>query len=425
MAFASLAVKFGLVAGILINISVARAGSLCDFVDTYPRQYVAYHISNEDIQLDGKLKDEVWDEVEFTGEFVDISTTIKPQFNTQAKILWSDDFLYVGAVLQEPNIWANITSTCHCMNSSQDQVIYHDNDFEIFIDPNGDTHFYKEYEMNALNATWDLILNKTYSDGGYENSSRVYGIAGFDMQPPLQSRVYVRGEVNNPHATNRYWSVEVALPLSKLVINETDTPLPPTNNSYWRINFSRVEWGVTVVGNQYYKTPSCQSCETPGAPVEDNWVWSPQGQVNMHAPETWGFLQFSGKNPYQSDIKDGKNQDLVYNLEWPARRVAMVLYYAQHAYYDTEGNFSDDLDALNEYAEPPILSSRNVEPVNSSLSPPVDSSNRDSGDLAECSYVPNITLTAGGLHFIATVTDIKREYTATIQDDRLLTVVKL
>ncbi|MBN9120228.1 MAG: hypothetical protein J0I06_13880, partial [Planctomycetes bacterium] len=30
---------------------------------------------------------------------------------------------------------------------------------------------------------------------------------------------------------------------------------------------------------------------------EDNWVWSPQGVVDMHRPETWGYLQFSTQPP--------------------------------------------------------------------------------------------------------------------------------
>ena len=31
----------------------------------------------------------------------------------------------------------------------------------------------------------------------------------------------------------------------------------------------------------------------PSFPHEDNWVWSPQGEIAMHLPERWGFLQFS------------------------------------------------------------------------------------------------------------------------------------
>ena len=33
---------------------------------------------------------------------------------------------------------------------------YHDNDFEVFIDVSGTGEYYKEYEMNALNATYDI-----------------------------------------------------------------------------------------------------------------------------------------------------------------------------------------------------------------------------------------------------------------------------
>lgn len=57
---------------------------------------------------------------------------------------------------------------------------------QIFVDPNATTHFYKEFEMNALNATWDLCLTQPYADNGYENSSRVFNQSGFDMQPPLR-----------------------------------------------------------------------------------------------------------------------------------------------------------------------------------------------------------------------------------------------
>ena len=50
----------------------------------------------------------------------------------------------------------------------------------------------------------------------------------------------------------------------------------------WRINFSRVEWRVNTARNRYEKLPG----------KEDNWVWSPQGVIDMHRPETWGFVRF-------------------------------------------------------------------------------------------------------------------------------------
>ena len=45
-----------------------------------------------------------------------------------------------GALLEEPKPWASLTL--------HDSVIFKDNDFEIFIDPDGDNHNY--YEVSAL-----------------------------------------------------------------------------------------------------------------------------------------------------------------------------------------------------------------------------------------------------------------------------------
>lgn len=59
---------------------------------------------------------------------------------------FDDTFLYVGAHIDEPQIWANETE--------HNSVIFNDNDFEVFINPDGSCHYYKEYEMNARNTTW-------------------------------------------------------------------------------------------------------------------------------------------------------------------------------------------------------------------------------------------------------------------------------
>ena len=73
-------------------------------------------------------------------------------------MLWDDGFFYVGAELEDPHVWATL--------AKRDTVIYNDNDFEVFIDPDGDNHEYYEFEMNALNTVWDLQLSKPYKDGG-------------------------------------------------------------------------------------------------------------------------------------------------------------------------------------------------------------------------------------------------------------------
>ena len=78
-------------------------------------------------------------------------------------MLWDDAYFYIGAELEEPHVWATLTE--------HDSVIFHDNDFEVFIDPDGDNHEYYEFEINALGTYWDLLLPKPYRDGGKADNS--------------------------------------------------------------------------------------------------------------------------------------------------------------------------------------------------------------------------------------------------------------
>ncbi len=59
---------------------------------------------------------------------------------------------------------------------------------------------------------------------------------------------------------------------------------PPKPGDSWRVNFSRVEWEFERYKDGYLRKE--------GVPC-DNWVWSPQGEVNMHIPEMWGHVVFS------------------------------------------------------------------------------------------------------------------------------------
>ena len=63
---------------------------------------------------------------------------------------WDAAYLYVGAELFEPFVFANLTG-------HNEVAPYHDNDFEFFVDPAGSTEYYKEYEMSAANATYDVL----------------------------------------------------------------------------------------------------------------------------------------------------------------------------------------------------------------------------------------------------------------------------
>lgn len=78
---------------------------------TEPRTYVCYRPDGK-LKIDGKLNESSWNKAAPTAPFVDISGEgfPTPKYETTAKMLWDDEYLYVGAVLQEEDIKAVLPS---------------------------------------------------------------------------------------------------------------------------------------------------------------------------------------------------------------------------------------------------------------------------------------------------------------------------
>jgi hypothetical protein len=233
-----------------------------------PKSYLC-HRAPSLIVVDGKLDDSAWRRTRWTGWFIDIEGDAKPRprFHTRAKMAWDDNYFFVAAQMEEPNVWATLTE--------HDSVIFRDNDFEVFIDPDGDTNNYFEFEINALNTGWDLFLPKPYRHGG--KADNAWSIPG------LKTAVHVDGTLNDPRDTDRGWSVEIAFPWSAFTYRDARHSRPSPGDT-WRVNFSRVEWRVRIVDGRYQKLPGLK---------EDNWVWTPQHAINMHIPEHWGTVRFA------------------------------------------------------------------------------------------------------------------------------------
>lgn len=271
---------------------------------TTPRTYTCYR-TTEKMRIDGKLNEAAWQHAPQTEPFVDISGEgfPTPLYNTQARMLWDDDYLYVSAILEEPNIVANLTQ--------RDTIIYHDNDFEIFLDPDGDGQNYFEIENNARGVVFDLMLDRPYRSGG-----------NFMIQwdcPGLKLAVSRDGTLNKPTDIDRSWTVEMAIPHKALTVN-FNNPLKAGNT--WRINFSRVQW------------------LKKGGP-EENWVWSPTGIVDMHNPDRWGFVRFSDKA-----VNSGTTGDAAFRFPYQmdAYKLLWAMFYAQQDNHNRQGEYIRSLD---------------------------------------------------------------------------------
>jgi hypothetical protein len=313
--------------------------------DLYPRIYVApkrYSILD---QLDGDLTKEPWNGLLWSEDFDDIrgaddagdDDRPNPDCRTRFKAFWDDTHLYIGGLIQ-----SDMATEAH-FTERNSPIFQKDSDFEIFVDALGSCHFYKELEVNAINTVWNLMLDKPYRDGGVEHSGRIANpgdVNYYEVYGQKTAAKLLKGSLNDP-ATPATWSVEVALGFKDIMANITtinDNNKFPRANTMWRINFSRVEKKGDI-----------------------NWTWQPsrvwdpvekrvRGFVDMHLPDSWGYLYFGGeKDPSKEPSfqhRDGS---------WPARIAATNIYYAQRRHLEVHGNYAKSVKDLEDLVDSKLL----------------------------------------------------------------------
>ena len=328
---------------------------------TIPKNYVVNYTASPP-KIDGNLNDAVWQKATWTDDFVDIEGDLKPHpaLQTNVKMLWDDSCLYIAAQIHDPHVWANL--------KQHDQIVFLDNDFEVFINPNNTTHQYFELEFNALNTVFDLFLNKPYRNNGDP-------LINWNAEG-LRSAVNVQGTLNDPTDVDKSWTVEIAIPFRAISLgNFTQVP---NDGTTWRINFSRVEWDTKVVDGKYVKIKDNAGHNLP----EHNWVWSPQGVIDMHFPERWGYLKFSKS-------ASGSQQ---FNLPYPEqqKKYLWLVYYRQQQWYKRHHTYCLLLPPLG------VNSSANID-----------------------NHLNAIRLEATKHQFIAFITDKKTNITYSINEEGL------
>lgn len=345
----------------------------------YPRSYVAQRapFSLFD-QIDGDVDKAVWRNVPWSEEFGDIQgddapDNAYPPASTRFKALWDDEYLYIAALLVPSN---DFGTQAH-FTERNSPIYQKDSDFEVFLDPFGCNHNYKELELNAINTVWNLVLDKPYRDNGSEHSGRVAkpGEPNYwDVVRQKTATKVVSGTLNTDKGAT--WSVELALAHSDTLNRYPIAALFPTVGTLWRINFSRVELQGAV-----------------------NWtwqkqvIWDPQlrrfaGKIDMHLPDAWGYLVFGGNGD-----DDGNETDpslVRQDMDWPARLAAMNVYYAMHDFREKSGSYTDNIAALS---------------VDEAIVAP---------------FAIEIQLRGGG--FLVAVKSLSNDRVLTVTDDRLLQV---
>jgi hypothetical protein len=284
-----------------------------------PKSYVC-HRTAEALNIDGMPDEQSWSKAEWTDLFVDIEGDLKPKpaQNTRVKMLWDDDYLYILAELEENNIWANL--------EKHDDVVYYDNDFEIFIDPDNDAKNYFEYEVNAKGTVFDLFLPHPYRHSSF-------ALHNWDFKG-IKQKIKIDGTLNDASDKDKCWTVEIAIPFTDLSFG-LDSGCPDVEK-LWRINFSRVEWDTKWENGKYVKLTNADGKPLP----EHNWVWSPAGAISMHMPERYGYLKFSNK------IAGTEKEKFILSENEKLKKVLWAVFYREAKYFEKYKKYTNKLSDM-------------------------------------------------------------------------------
>ncbi|QGY45736.1 hypothetical protein GM418_19285 [Maribellus comscasis] len=293
------------------EIDFGKYASLLTPVSTY-----TIYKTDSKITIDGIAKETDWSKTERLSDFGDIRGNEWPEpfLQTDVKLLWDNENIYVFAKLEEPNLQGEMTK--------RDELLFNENVFEIFIDPDCDTHNYFEYEVNVLNTLFDLFLTRSYRDGG---------MALFTWDSPgFQSAVKTKGTINNSTDKDKSWTVEMKIPFADL--RSADAVKIPQDKEIWKVNLMRVEWEGRNAADQK---------EYPDRVKTNYWTWSPQGLISMHYPERWGLVQFSEMKAAEGNV------DFEVPVSEKLKKYLWWFFYKQKDYKKKVGKYAASLEEIS------------------------------------------------------------------------------
>ena len=285
-----------------------------------PNTYVCQQPFDE-IIIDGIGNENSWGSLVWSDDFVDIRGSLRPMPThlTQMKMLWDEQYLYILAKLEEPHIWASL--------KMRDTIVYYDDAFEVFIDPDGDGHNYYEFQVNAFNTLWDLFMLWPYREKQGPNFLSEWDAKG------IQHAVHIEGSLNDASDLDAHWTVEIAIPW-KAIQEMAPRKSSPKNNDQWRMNFTRVDWSMKIINGAYEKI-----LQDNGQPIPENYAtWSPHGTPAMHMPEWWGYVQFSDSKADEPSPRFKAKLDE--EIKW----ALWQLYYQQKEYHEKTGHYAMSIE---------------------------------------------------------------------------------
>jgi len=202
------------------------------------------------IRVDGRLTESFWAKVSGVSLVNNLDGS-PGTYQTEAKVLYDDNFLYVAFRSADSNIWATY--------KQRDRHLWDEEVVEVFVQADPEQSNYLEFEVNPLGTMLDIYLLDIRKPLHYQswNSEK------------LKWGVHVNGTVDGKSG-DLEWTCEIAIPMEDIVMA---SHLPPRAGDRWRMNLYRMEQ----------------------KPVPALLAWSPTFKDDFHLPDKFGEIVFTDR----------------------------------------------------------------------------------------------------------------------------------
>jgi hypothetical protein len=203
--------------------------------------------------LDGDFAaEDAWKGALDLGAFTDTLEGTPVPFETRALVMWDDLNLYIAMEAKDDYLQSRYTN--------HDDELWHEDAFEVFLDPGGDRKHYYELQVSPAGVVFDSYLPRYRKNtNGWDSGTRV--------------AVKVDGTLNDGEGGDTGWRAELAIPFAAL---DKGGKTPPTPGDLWRVNFFRVD--ATSARPRYS-------------------AWSPPMRGDFHALDRFGRVRFDAPAP--------------------------------------------------------------------------------------------------------------------------------
>jgi hypothetical protein len=174
------------------------------------------------------------------------------KISTSVMTCYDDTTLFIAFFCNDPDIWTTYTQ--------HDEHLWEEEAVEVFIETDDIPATYVEIEVSPANVLFDsYIVDPEEID--------IQATAAFDF-PGIRTAVDMQGTLNKRDDTDKFWTVEMAVPFSDLVTERSKS----------------VNTGTDIKIN-FYRLDKNQGREAAG------YAWSPTGG-RFHRPSVFGKLKF-------------------------------------------------------------------------------------------------------------------------------------